>query len=593
MCGFSGCFFLKKNSIKVDFNPIHLSHRGPDDYQTFRNDFINVNFYRLKILGGSYGRQPITSENKRWMMVFNGEIYNYIELAQQIFRADLIGKGDAKVLIELIASKGTNAIKMTNGVFLIVLFYLKKKKIFLIRDRFGIKPLYYTIKKNVIYFSSEIKSLPISKNNKIKKKSVINFLTSELYPKTPKTFLNNVFEIKPGTINEFEKNKLRTLKYYSLRKNLKKYNNKNVNLINFEMALENSIKIRLRSDVPISLHFSGGLDSTALICKLIEMYGKKIPVKLFILKYQNKLNPDLVRARKICKILKVKLNEINFNNSDFKIMSNKAQFHMDEPFGGVPVLGMTLLNKVLKKRFPVSIEGQGSDEIFAGYYTHTLMAMRDMLRNSKDDKVFLKLSKNFKISKKDVLNLSNQLIKNNFGGSTDGTKISLSSQKVKINKSFLRSIEYFNIENNKLPRVLRFHDRISAGYSRELRFPYLDHNVVEIALSLSNEDKFKLGFPKYPLHKIIKRHLPLKLFLNKKRSNLVPQLEIINSNKEWCLKIFDKLKKKKIIPLKFFVNATTSIYKKTKNSFHIWQLLNLYLFFEHIKKLEHIYQNKK
>jgi len=104
------------------------------------------------------------------------------------------------------------------------------------------------------------------------------------------------------------------LKYYSLRKNLKKYNNKNVNLINFEMALENSIKIRLRSDVPISLHFSGGLDSTALICKLIEMYGKKIPVKLFILKYQNKLNPDLVRARKICKILKVKLNEINFNN---------------------------------------------------------------------------------------------------------------------------------------------------------------------------------------------------------------------------------------------------------------------------------------
>ena len=586
MCGFSGCFFLKKNCVKEKFNPIHLTHRGPDDFQKFRNDFIKVNFYRLKILGGAYGKQPMISENKRWMLVFNGEIYNYIELAKEMSRPDLIKKGDARVLLELISSKGLNAIKKTNGMFSIVLFDLKKKKVFLIRDRFGIKPLYYTIKKNIIYFASEIKSLPILKNNKISKKNITNFLTSELYPKTPKTFINNIFEIKPGTINEFKKNKLKIVKYYSLKKNLKKYENKNVNLIHFEKALENSIKIRLRSDVPISLHFSGGIDSTALICKLIEIYGKKIPVKLFILKYQNKLNPDLIRARKICKLLKLKLNEINFKNTDFKKISEKTQFHMDEPFGGVPVLGMTLLNKTLRKKFPVSLEGQGSDEIFAGYYTHTLMAMRDMLKNKKDHKIFLNLAKNFKISKKEVLSLSNKLIKNNFGGSTDGTKISLSKQKIKINQSFLRSIEYFNIENNKLPRVLRFHDRISAGYSRELRFPYLDHNVIEIALSLNNEDKFKLGFPKYPLHRIIARHLPLKLFLNKKRSNLVPQLEIINSNKKWCMEIFNKLKKENVIPLNFFSVAIESLKKKKINSFHIWQLINIYLFIKHMKKLK-------
>ena len=586
MCGFSGCFFLNKNCIKGKFNPIHLTHRGPDDFQKFRNDFIKVNFYRLKILGGTHGKQPMISENKRWMLVFNGEIYNYIELAKEMSRPDLIKKGDARVLLELISSKGLNAIKKTNGMFSIVLFDLKKKKVFLIRDRFGIKPLYYTIKKNIIYFASEIKSLPILKNNKISKKNITNFLTSELYPKTPKTFINNIFEIKPGTINEFKKNKLKIVKYYSLKKNLKKYEKKNVNLIHFEKALENSIKIRLRSDVPISLHFSGGIDSSALICKLIEMYGKKIPVKLFILKYQNKLNPDLIRARKICKLLKLKINEINFRNTDFKKMSEKTQFHMDEPFGGVPVLGMTLLNKTLRKKFPVSLEGQGSDEIFAGYYTHTLMAMRDMLKNKKDHKIFLNLAKNFKISKKEVLSLSNKLIKNNFGGSTDGTRISLSKQKITINQSFLRSIEYFNIENNKLPRVLRFHDRISAGYSRELRFPYLDHNVIEIALSLNNEDKFKLGFPKYPLHRIIARHLPLKLFLNKKRSNLVPQLEIINSNKKWCVEIFNKLKKENVVPLNFFSVAIESLKKKKINSFHIWQLINIYLFIKHMKKLK-------
>ena len=130
MCGFSGCFLFKKKFIKDKFNPIPLTHRGPDDFQTFRNDFIKVNFYRLKILGGAYGKQPMTSENKEWMMVFNGEIYNYIELAKEMSRPDLIKKGDARVLIELIASKGLDIIKKTNGMFSIALFNLKKKKNF-------------------------------------------------------------------------------------------------------------------------------------------------------------------------------------------------------------------------------------------------------------------------------------------------------------------------------------------------------------------------------------------------------------------------------------------------------------------------------
>ena len=130
---------------------------------------------------------------------------------------------------------------------------------------------------------------------------------------------------------------------------MNKYKNKNISLDKFEEVLENSIKIRLRSDVPLSLHFSGGMDSTALLCKLIEIYGKKIPIKLFIVKYQNKTNPDLLRARKICKYLGLKLNEINFKDKDLKKISKETQFYMDEPFGGVPLLGMSLLNKVQRK----------------------------------------------------------------------------------------------------------------------------------------------------------------------------------------------------------------------------------------------------
>ena len=223
-------------------------------------------------------------------------------------------------------------------------------------------------------------------------------------------------------------------------------------------------------------------------------------------KYQNKSNADLIRARKVCKILNLKLNEINFKSNELKKMSNEIQFFMDEPFGGVPLLAMGKLNKSQINKIPVSLEGQGSDEIFSGYYTHLIMALRDMINSKKEKHIYSTLKKNFNLNNKKILFLSNLLIKNNFGGSTDASSISVSKNKIKIEKNYLRTIELFNIKRNKLPRVLRFHDRVSAGYSRELRFPYLDHNVVEIALSLKNEDKFKNGYPKYPLFKIIQRH---------------------------------------------------------------------------------------
>ena len=590
MCGFSGSYFFNGSSSKKLIKSISLDHRGPDDHQIFKNDFVEFNFFRLKILGGSYGKQPMISENKRWMIVFNGEIYNYIEIAKKIKRSDLIKKGDTRVLLELISLKGVKAIKETNGMFSIALFDLKSKKIFLIRDRFGIKPLYYKVDKNFLNFSSEIKSLQIDKNQEINMNVLNHFLESELYPKKPKTFFKNIFEIEPGTINEFKKNKLSTTKYYSLKKNIKKLENKNINLKEFEDSLEKSIKLRLRSDVPISLHFSGGIDSTALLCKLKEIYGDNLPIKIFILKYKNRLSSDLIRARKICKILKLKLNEINFKNSNFKRIAKEVQFFMDEPFGGVPLLGSAILNKHQKK-IPVSLEGQGSDEIFAGYYTHIIMALRDMMNKKKDLKIFKELKKKFKLSDKNIIKVSDNLLKNNFGGSTDNSKRIQSKEKIKFEENFLRTIEYFNLKINKLPRVLRFHDRVSAGYSRELRFPFLDHNVVEKALSLKNEDKFKYGIIKYPLQQIIKRHLPLNLFSNEKTSDLVPQLEIFKSNKNWCQKNLDELEKKNIILKKYFISAKRTFSKKNVNSFHLWQLINLNLFFENLKKLKKFYQN--
>ncbi len=591
MCGFSGCFFLNKNSSIKRFKPISLSHRGPDDFRFFKNNFLNLNFFRLKILGGTSGKQPMISENKKFMLVFNGEIYNYIELAHKIKRPDLIKRGDTRVLLEYISINGLKAIKDLNGMFSIAFFDLKKKKIFFIRDRFGIKPLYYRIEKKTIFFASEIKSLPLKKNNDVKYDVLNEYLESELYPNKQKTFYENVFEITPGTVNEFIDNKIKSYKYYSLEKNLRKLEKNKIKFEDFEKALEKSIKFRLRSDVPISMHFSGGIDSTALLCKLKEMFGKKIPVNLYFLKFKKRDDYDFKRAKKICKKLKQRLNVVYFNEKKFVSSAKDTQYFMDEPFGGVPTIGMSQLNKFQKKKFPVSLEGQGSDEILSGYFTHLIMAARDMIKNKKERKILLKIKKNYNLSNKKIIDISNKLLKNNFGGSTDETTSVASKKKIKKKKTYLRTIEYFNLFTNKLPRVLRFHDRISAGYSRELRFPFLDHNVIEIALSLSNDEKFKNGFPKYPLFKIILRHLPIKLFMGKKRSRSVPEFEVLKKNKKWVIKNLEKLKKIGIIKTKFFDRIETELkMKKISNSFHIWQLVNINLFIEHFKQLKKIYK---
>ena len=385
-----------------------------------------------------------------------------------------------------------------------------------------------------------------------------------------------------------KKNKLKIKKFYDLEKRIKKLENKKLCLKDFEKIFEKSIRLRLRSDVPISLHFSGGIDSTAILCKLREIYKKKFPVKIYFINYGGKNNLDLLRAKKITSLLKLRLKVINFNSTNIKPVAQKVQYFMDEPYGGVPLLGMSVLNRMGKKNnIPVSLEGQGSDEIFAGYFSHIILLMKDLLNKKKDNTILNKLKNNFQLDNKDILRTADILIKNNFGGSTDVSKVVNSSIKIKKYKTNLKTIEFFNIFYNKLPRVLRFHDRISAGHSRELRFPFLDHNLVEYALALKIKDRFKDGWPKFPLYNLINKHMPKSIFEEKKRSNNIDEKKILLKNKKWILKNIEELKKIKKIKKKYFIKFNKNfINKKIHNSFHLWQLININIFVENVRKLK-------
>jgi len=212
-----------------------------------------------------------------------------------------------------------------------------------------------------------------------------------------------------------------------------------------------------------------------------------------------------------------------------------------------------------------------------------LMAYYDLYLNNKEINLQSKILKYLNLSKKSALIKSKKLIKNNFGGSTDLTSFQNSNFIIKKKGSWLKTIEYFNILQNKIPRTLRFHDRVSAANSRELRFPYLDHNFVINSLALKPNLKIFDGYPKYPLRNIIKRRLDEKYIYKNKNSLNVPQKEILSKNlKTWTSKNLKKINslqngRYKKIFLKKSLNK--------HNSFSLWQKINLNIFFESLIKI--------
>jgi len=583
MCGFYGVFSLNQN-IKIDNNEsIDLTHRGPDNTSKFFDKNFYGKFFRLKILGNNQSNQPMMSYNKRWVIMLNGEIYNYKELAQEIEKINLIKYGDTRVLTELIAKEGIKCLKKLNGMFAIVIYDINKKKIYLVRDRFGIKPIYYSKIKNALYFSSEIKSISKIIKPDVSKKSIEDYILSELYPKSPKTFFENIFEIKPGTFCKYSNNKFSINKYFDLKESVNKVN-KEISLAYLDHLLTESIKLRFRSNLPVNLHFSGGIDSTALLVKIKETFGDEMPINLFCTKFSNNKNQDFYKAKSIANFFNEKLNYKNINIKRIPKIADKVQYFLDEPFGGIPLISMFQLNQLEKeKNHIVTLEGQGGDELFSGYNSHMLMAFYDLFIDNINNELQNKILSYLKISKKTGITLSKKLIKNNFGGATDLTSFQNSNFKIKKEKSWLKTIEYFNILNNKIPRTLKFHDRVSAANSRELRFPYLDHNFVINSLALKPNLKFLDGYPKYPLRNIIKRRLDAKYIYKNKNSLNVPQKEILTKNlKKWK---DENVKKLDLLENGYFKKTFSKKKFNRKNSFSLWQKINLNIFFNNLDKI--------
>ena len=335
----------------------------------FRSNY-KILFRRLSIIDlTNKGNQPYVNEKKTVDLVFNGEIYNYLELREELKLEGIsfTSQSDTEVVMKSYEFWGIKFVKKLKGMFSIIIFDNVKKNYFL-RDPLGQKPLYFSFISKDLIVSSEIKDIIFllkARNKKIKenKKTVFKYLLRGWCNDDANTFFENIFEFPAGTYSTYSNKKLsKPIQYWNL-----KFKNNNFKPKNFYNEFKNNLNIHLRSDVPIAMTLSGGLDSSSLVKTAIDV-GKSKQIKTFSLKLQSTKDDESSQIKKFVKLNKLNHEFINVEKYYSKDILNELIKFQDEPISSPSHINQFILRKQIKKRkFKVLIVGEGGDEILGGY----------------------------------------------------------------------------------------------------------------------------------------------------------------------------------------------------------------------------------
>jgi len=579
MCGLFG--YINGDS-QFKGNAHLLRHRGPDAEGEYSDDGLYLKHYRLAILGKEqHAHQPMTSRDGSLIIVFNGEIYNYKEIAESLGEPELAQCGDTRVLVEFLSRYGVRRLDVLNGMFAIVLYDKRRGELYLLRDRLGIKPLYYCLKGGQFYFSSEIKCFRGIVNLALDEAKLIDYLDQGIYPVGEETFYGKIVQVAAGTWVRYRQPEITKQRYYDLKDECRRLSQEELSVDTYEALLSDSIRMRLRSDVPLSLHYSGGTDSTALLLKTKEVWGWDYPLVAYTMKFSEEEFDESRLTDAYCRAVGVSNPKVLLSADEVPQLAGELHDFEDEPYGGIPTIAYYKLNK--KERtdnYIVSIEGQGGDETFGGYRYHIFMALFDLYRSGSASELLDKLLAFYHTTAQDVVRIGERLIESGFKAHTDLTDFRHAKGNPKeLFIDWLKTIQLYDILENKIPRTLRFHDRASMACGREVRFPLLDHHVLSYGLSFSHALKYKDGLSKYPLRMIIKRHLQ-EVYSVPKRSVVTPQSRWLHGElKDWAYSRIGILEDSGMVPERYF-SRFRDFYerKEERNSFYVWQLINLSFF---------------
>lgn len=393
MCSIFG--YLKPNDIINKSKAHHeisqindsLKHRGPDDHGIYIDDHCALAHNRLSIIDlTDAGKQPMTNEDGSILLTYNGELYNYRDLKHD-YRLESKGhifksKTDTEVLIHLYEEFGIECIKKLNGMFAFALWDKKRQTLHLVRDRHGIKPLFYTMCNKTLYFASEIKALLAIENNDIipNLESLYHYLSLNYIP-AHLTAFNTIHELRPGHVLTLSlKNKKITIeKYFTLHYTINYTMSTNDAIDQSLFHLRKSVKRHLVSDVPVGVMLSGGMDSSSLTALMAELRGNG-DFHTFSIGFEEKSFDESPYARIVSRHFGTQHHEIQITPDNVLDLLPRYLTYIDEPYADGSAIPTFLLSGIAKNYVTVLLSGEGGDEFFAGYDTHLASIYRNYYR---------------------------------------------------------------------------------------------------------------------------------------------------------------------------------------------------------------------
>lgn len=541
MCGIAGLIY--KNNALVQKESLTkmtdiMSHRGPDSEGFYLKENLGLGHRRLSIIDVSEAaNQPFYLEQKH-VLVFNGAIYNYVELRAELQDLGYTFKtqSDTEVLLLSYDCWGEDCVKKFNGMWSFAIFDVKKNILFCSRDRFGIKPFYYYSDKEKFVFASEIKPiLEIEKIETANLQTLLTFLIINISDQTDETYFKDIFKL-PGAHNliyDLKSHDFKIYRYYDIEFNDEiSHLNLEDSIELFEKEFEKSINLRLRSDVKIGAAVSSGLDSSYMAAiatkNLREANNLENFTAITVGSLDDKYDESSLSVV-VTEQLEINHDIIKPKTDEFKNSFEKVIFIHEEPFGGISVYMQKFLMKEANKLgIKVLLDGQGADEILLGYSRYAAAYLRNhsFVKNLK----FLnKIKSHYSISiveackiyfyythfsiKKLMYNKRGKILKKNYFDIVDYSKTVDLTQSYK-NIFKLQKNEIFWCQ---LPELLKWEDKNAMNYSIESRLPYLDYRFVETCLSINNNYKIKNGWSKYILRKNLEKYMPYEIAYNKRK----------------------------------------------------------------------------
>ncbi|HYO82124.1 MAG TPA: asparagine synthase (glutamine-hydrolyzing) [Bryobacteraceae bacterium] len=509
MCGIAGIFGPHVEAGMLQPMLRAQRHRGPDDSGLFLAPSETAGFAqnRLSILDlSSAGHQPMSSRDGRLTIAFNGEIYNYLELRAELPNYAFRSGADTEVLLAAWERWGPACLDRLIGMFAFLLWDEQQRTAYAVRDRFGVKPLYYAQQGSMLLAASEVKALhaagiPAAENQQ----AWATYLNSGSLDTTEETFWRDIRSLAPGHMMTWRDGHHAITRWYDLAEAAgPEYDSRPAVTVyeEYSALMVDSVRLRFRSDVPVGINLSGGLDSALLLASVRRMQGAGAEVTAYTFATNDPRYDELPWVNRMLASTQHRSSVAMLTPAEVPPLAQNVAEFQDEPFGGLPTLAYAkLFEQARCEGTIVLLDGQGMDEQWAGYDYYASSGTAGLVQGTATAPV-----------RPECLTHTFRQCATNFRAPEPFP-------------DRLRNLQYRDARYTKIPRALRFNDRVSMRRSTELREPFLDHRLFELALRQPPERKLSGSIQKAGLREIAKRMIPQGVAEAPKRPLQTPQRE--------------------------------------------------------------------